>query len=86
MVVASVDDKEVNVDIMGDFEEEGVMGEGGGESHPGVEEVGSPNLGHSHDAVAGCLSCREEFRAESIVGGKGHMRQGVSCGKWVSKK
>ena len=86
MVVAIIDNEEVNVGILGDFEEEQVMGEGGSESHPRVKKVGSPNPGCSHDAVVGHLHYREEFRAESIAGGKWHMRQGASCGKRVSKR
>ena len=72
-VAASADNEEVNVEGWWDLTEVWILGEGGSESHPGVKEVGMPNLGSSHDAVAGCLHCREQFRAESIAGGKGHM-------------
>ena len=81
MVAAGVHDEEVDVGIPRDFEQEWIMGEGGSESHPGVKEVGSPELGCSHNAVAGHLHCREEFRAKSIAGSKGHMCQGTACGK-----
>ena len=84
--MASVDNEEVNVEGQGDLTEVWILGEGGSESHPGVKEVGMPNPGRSHDAVAGHLHCREQFRAESIMGSKGHMRQGASCGKRVSKR
>ena len=78
VVAASVDDEEVNVDILGNLDEEWMLGEGGSESHPRVKEAGTPNSSHNHDAVVGHLHCREEFRAESIVGCKGYMRQGMS--------
>ena len=81
LVVASVDDEEIDVKGQWDLTEVWILGEGGGESHPGVEEVGAPNLGSNNDTVVGCLCCREQFRVESIVGGKGHMCQGASCGK-----
>ena len=82
LVVASVDNEEVNVEGRWDLTEVWILGEGGSEeSHPGVKEVGVPNLGSSHNAVAGHLHCREQFRAESIMGGKGHMYQGASCEK-----
>ena len=86
VVVPIIDDEEVNVEGLWDLTEVWILGEGGGESHAGVKAVGTPNLGSSHDAVAGCLHCREQFRAKSIVGGKGHMCQGAYCGKWVSKR
>ena len=40
VVAAGIDIEEVNAGIPGDFEEEQMMGEGGSESHPRVEEVG----------------------------------------------
>ena len=85
-VAASIDDEEVDVEGLWDLTEMGIFGEGGGKSHPGVEEVGTPNLSSSHNAVVGCLHCREQFRAKSIVGSRGHMHQGASCGKKVSKR
>ena len=83
--MASVDNEPVDVGGRGDLTEVRILGEGGGKSRPRVKEVGSPNLGSSHDAVAGRLHCREQFRAESIAGGNGHMRQGMAWGKQVLK-
>ena len=71
MVVAGVDDEDVNVDVLGNLDKEQMLGEGGSESHSRVEEVGIPDSGCSYDAVAGHLHCREEFRAKSITGCKG---------------
>ena len=85
MVAASIDDEPVNVEGGWDLTEVRILGEGGGESHPRVKEVGAPNPGSSHDAVAGCLHRREQFRAKSIAGGNGHMCQGASYGKRVLK-
>ena len=84
--MASVDDEEVDVDIVWNLEEEWIMGEGGSESHPRVKEVSLLNSGHSHNTVVGHLHCREEFKAKSIVGCKWHMCQGTSCGKQVLKR
>ena len=57
--MASIDDEEVDVDVLWNLDEEWMLGEGGSESHPRVEEVGTPNSGCSHDPVAGLLCCRE---------------------------
>ena len=80
-VAAGIHNEPVEVEGWWDLAEMRILGEGGSESHPGVEEVGVPNLGGSHDAVAGHLCCREQFRAESITGSNGDMRQGAFCGK-----
>ena len=71
MVVASKDDEELEVGVRWDIVKVGILLEGGGESHPGVEEmVTVSSAGHSHNAVAGHLRCSKEIRAKSIMGGR----------------
>ena len=85
-VAAGKDDEEVEEEVGGHVGEEGVMTEVGAESHPRGEETGAVGLSCRHDAVSGRLRRRHEFRAECIATGRGHIRQGLSCGKRELKR
>ena len=80
-VAASKNDEELEVGVERDIAKVGVLLEGGGESHPGVKQMVSVSAGHSHDAVVGHVCCSKEIRAESIMGGRRYMHQGLACGK-----
>ena len=85
-VVAGKDDEELKVGVRQDIAEVGILLEVGGESHPRGEQMVSVSSGHNHDAVAGCLHCSEEIRAESVMDGRRYMRQGSACGKRALKR
>ena len=86
MVPAGIDNEEIEMEFGGDVIEERSMSQGITESQPSREETGLVGLCSRHDATSGRFRRRHEFRAECMVEGNGHMRQGLSCGNLVLKR
>ena len=77
-VAASKHNKEVEVEAWGHIIEERSMAMCGTESHPIHKQIGSVRLCCRNDAMSGHFCCSKQFRAESILGVKWHMHQGLS--------
>ena len=81
MVAAAKDDEKVKAEVWGHIVQEGSMAKGSAESHPIREEVGSVGLSCRNNAASGRFCSSEQVRAESILGARWHMHQGLACGK-----